>query len=146
MTPARKTPRRRNATSPHRRPPALTWPDASWRWASDGALVLTLPVPGSANRQWRAGRGRTYKNKAAREYEEAAGWAMASCPKLSGEVAVDVAWYTPRKLDLDNRAKPLLDALKGIAFGDDIEVAELHMRRVVTKEVAACMLVSIRSA
>jgi Holliday junction resolvase RusA-like endonuclease len=108
--------------------------------------VLTLPVPGSANRQWRVGRGRTYKTETARKYEEAAGWAMASCPKLSGEIAVDVTWYTPRKSDLDNRAKPLLDALKGIAFGDDIEVAELHMRRVVTEELAACMLVAIRPA
>lgn len=145
MSAARKTPRRRNATSPHRRPPALTWPDASWRWADDGALVLTLPVPGSANRQWRAGKGRTYKAKAAREYEAAAGWAMASCPRLEGEVAVEVTWFRARRTgDLDNKLKPLLDALKGVAFGDDARVRRLAIERVDSDAVAACVTVAIR--
>jgi len=144
---ARKTPPRRNRTSPHRRPPAVTWPDATWRWADDGALVLTLPVPGSANRQWRAGRGRTYKNKAAREYEEAAGWAMASCPRVTGDVAVEITWYRARRVgDVDNRLKPLLDALKEVAFGDDAAVARLTIARVDTDLLAACVVVAIRPA
>jgi len=145
MTAPRKTPRRKNATSPHRRPEALAWPDSSWRWAADGALVLTLPVPGSANRLSRTGKGRVYKPKAEREYQAAAGWAMASCPKLAGDVDVSVVWYRARRTgDVDNRLKPLLDALKDVAFGDDASVARLAIERIDSPEVRPCMVVAIR--
>ena len=144
MSAERKTPRRRNATTPHRRPEALTWPDASWRWAADGALVLTLPVPGSANRIWRMGKGRTYKAKSAKEYTEGAVWSLHGCPKLLGEVSVDITWFTARRSDLDNRIKLLLDALKHVAFGDDADVCELHARRTLTTDLAPCVVVSIR--
>ena len=145
MTAPRKTPRRRNASSPHRRPEAITWPDSTWRWAQDGALVLTLPVPGSANRLSRTGKGRVYKPKAEREYQSAAGWAMASCPKLDGDVDVAVIWYrAKRQGDVDNRLKPLLDALKDVAFGDDAAVARLSIERIDSPDVRPCMVVAIR--
>jgi Holliday junction resolvase RusA-like endonuclease len=145
MTAARKTPRRKNATSPHRRPEAITWPDSTWRWAQDGALVLTLPVPGSANRLSRTGKGRVYKPKAEREYQASAGWAMASCPRIPGDVDVSVIWYRARKSgDVDNRLKPLLDALKDVAFGDDAAVARLAIERIDSPEVRPCMVVAIR--
>ena len=141
----RTVPQRRNGTSKHRRPPALEWVDSSWRWADDGALVLTLPVPGSANRQSRTGKGRVFKPKDVREYEEAAGWAMASCPKLAGEVSVDIVWYRKAKVgDVDNRLKPLLDTLKGVAFGDDAKVRRLSIERIDSDEVRACVVVVIR--
>jgi Holliday junction resolvase RusA-like endonuclease len=147
MTAARKTPRRKNATSPHRRPEAITWPDSTWRWGADGALVLTVPVPGSANRLSRTGKGRVYKPKAEREYQTAAGWAMASCPKIAGEVAVEIVWYrAKRQGDVDNRIKPLLDALKDVAFGDDASVARLSIERLDTPEVRPCMVVMVRPA
>lgn len=146
-TGAGKRPPRRNGASRDRRPAAVTWPDAHWRWGEDGALVLVLPVPGSANRQWRAGRGRTYKSAAAREYEESAGWAMASCPKIPGEVSVDIVWFRERRVgDCDNKVKPLLDALKGVAFGDDAAVQRVCIERVDAPDVAACMVVTIRRA
>jgi Holliday junction resolvase RusA-like endonuclease len=150
MTAPRKTPRRRNATSPHRRPEAITWPDSTWRWAEDGALVLTLPVPGSANRLSRTGKGRMgrtqiYKPRAEREYQAAAGWAMASCPKIAGDVEVAVIWYrAKRQGDVDNRLKPLLDALKDVAFGDDAAVARLSIERIDSPDVRPCMVVAIR--
>jgi Holliday junction resolvase RusA-like endonuclease len=145
MTAARKTPRRKNATSPHRRPDAITWPDSTWRWAQDGALVLTVPVPGSANRLSRTGKGRVYKPKTEREYQAAAGWAMASCPKIAGDVDVSVIWYrAKRQGDVDNRLKPLLDALKDVAFGDDASVARLAIERIDSAEVRPCMVVAIR--
>ena len=145
MSAERKTPRRRNATTPHRRPEALTWPDSGWRWGEDGALVLTMPSPGSANRHSRTGKGRVYKPKAVREYQTAAGWAMASCPKIMGDVSVDVTWYRERRVgDVDNKLKPLLDALKDVAFGDDAKVAALSIRRIDSPEMRPCMVVSIR--
>jgi len=145
MTAARKTPRRRNGTSPNRRPDALAWPDSSWRWASDGALVLTLPVPGSANRLSRTGKGRVYKAKAERDYQASAGWAMASCPKIVGDVDVAVTWYRARRQgDVDNRLKPLLDALKDVAFGDDASVARLAIERIDSPDIRPCMVVAIR--
>lgn len=150
MKSPRRTPRRRNATSPHRRPRALEWGDSSWRWADDGALVLTLPVPGSGNRQSRSGvtfggRRTTYKPNAVREYQIAAGWAMGSCPKIPGEVDVAVIWYRAAKQgDVDNRLKPLLDALKHVAFGDDSSVAKLSIERIDNPEMRPCMVVAIR--
>lgn len=150
MSAPRKIPRRRNATSPHRRPEAITWPDSSWRWTDDGALVLTLPVPGSANRlafmgATKTGRGRMVKSREGREYQAAAGWAMASCPKLDGDVDVAVTWYrAKRQGDVDNRLKPLLDALKDVAFGDDAAVARLSIERIDSPEMRPCMVVAIR--
>jgi len=145
MSASRKTPRRKNAASPNRRPEALTWPDAGWRWADDGSLVLTLPSPGSANRHTRTGHGRVYKPKAVREYQASAGWAMASCPKIPGDVSVDVTWFRERRSgDVDNKLKPLLDALKDVAFGDDAKVAELSIRRIDSPEVRPCMVVAVR--
>lgn len=91
-------------------------------------ISLTLPVPPSANRLWRNGRGRTYKTNAAKSYELAV---LAECRRkrvepVRGKVAVGIVWYRDRKAgDLDNKIKPCLDALKGLAFGDDALVYHL---------------------
>ena len=138
---AARTPRPRRRPA---RPPPLTWPDATWRWTEDGALALTLPVPGSANRQWRAGKGRTHKSAHARQYEESAGWALASCPKLRGPVQVTLCWIRQRATgDLDNRIKPTLDALKQIAFEDDAQVRRITAEILDAPDLAACLLVTI---
>jgi Holliday junction resolvase RusA-like endonuclease len=44
---------------------------------------------------------------------------------------VSIAFYfaTKRRRDLDNQNKLILDALTGIAYDDDSQIAELHLYR-----------------
>jgi Holliday junction resolvase RusA-like endonuclease len=49
---------------------------------------------------------------------------------VEGNVKVSLDVYRPKRIgDLDNQIKVTLDALKGIAFGDDKQVIELHAYR-----------------
>lgn len=50
---------------------------------------------------------------------------------LQGDVSLSITLYfgTKRKADLDNFNKLSLDALTGIAYEDDSQVAELHLKR-----------------
>jgi Holliday junction resolvase RusA-like endonuclease len=49
---------------------------------------------------------------------------------LDGEVAITWRWFRARKSgDLDNRSKPLKDALQGIAYHNDSQVVEEHAYR-----------------
>ena len=54
---------------------------------------------------------------------------------LQGDVAVSVVFYfgTKRRFDLDNANKLWADALTGIVYGDDSQIAELTLRRAYDK-------------
>ena len=80
----------------------------------------------------RFGRGRTYTPAKTRAAERtikllalAAGWRP-----LPGRLAVHVAFYLPdhRRVDLDNLVK-ILDALNGVAWADDAQVATLEAEK-----------------
>lgn len=93
---------------------------------------LVLPVPPSANRYWRFDRGTIHIAKDGvsykREVEEIA--ARASLVQLEGDVVVRLVWYRARRAgDLDNRLKQCLDALQGVFFANDAQIAELRFRR-----------------
>lgn len=93
---------------------------------------IALPYPPAANRYWRSVAGRVLVSREAREYKHAAAlMALAAGVRpLDGEVAVSLHIYRPRKSgDLDGRIKVTLDALNGIAWRDDSQVAELHAYR-----------------
>ena len=96
------------------------------------AIVLTLPCPPTANTYYRhvghrvliSSEGRSYKRTV-----EARCW-LAKVRPISGAVALEIHWYRPAKRgDVDNILKPLLDALKDHAFGDDATVARLVAER-----------------
>ena len=95
-------------------------------------MRLILPLPPSSNRYWRNYRGVTMISDEARAYKTEV-WAtakQAGVEVLEGDVIVSIDLYRARKAgDLDNRIKVTLDALNGIAWRDDKQVAEIHARR-----------------
>ena len=104
-------------------PPSLTWGP------------VTLPVPPSANRYWRSWRGRVVRSAEAEAYCYAVGlmtrrYRGTEWPTRGAAVAVAVRWVRAKAAgDLDNRLKVLLDALQGVLYWDDGQVAELHAYR-----------------
>ena len=101
-------------------------------------IRLTLQSPPSANRLYRNVRGKTLKSQVARQY-------MRQCkrdasqqvgrPPLVGDVSLTLHWYRPAKRgDVSNRIKIVEDALQGIAYENDKQVAELHVYRHEDKD------------
>jgi Holliday junction resolvase RusA-like endonuclease len=73
----------------------------------------------------------TAEGKALKEQYQWEARAQWRGPRLEGDISVSVTFYfaTKRKRDLDNQNKLVLDALTGIVYGDDSQVAELNLRR-----------------
>jgi Holliday junction resolvase RusA-like endonuclease len=109
----------------------LTWADATVAMLPGGGWRFTLPVVTSANRQWRMGKGRTYKAKAATDDARAAALLFRHVVPLVGDLSVTITWYrAQRSGDCDNRIKGTLDLLRGIAYADDASVAKVSCERV----------------
>ena len=97
-------------------------------------LKFTLPFPPSSNRYWRNFRGRMVKSAEARAYHQQISLLLRNITQFTGEVVIALDFYRPKKQgDLDNRIKICLDALNGIAFEDDKQVAEIYARRFEDK-------------
>lgn len=120
-------------------------------------ISLTLPYPPSANRYWRSrvvkGISMTYVSAEAKAYKATvcglAKIAGVNAP-ITGRVAFDIKLYPSRPqdwerrmkrspddwddtvqcIDLDNANKVLLDALKGVAIGDDKWVRRITSERM----------------
>ena len=98
-------------------------------------MIFCLPYPPTANTYWRVWRGRAVKSAEAREYQRkvkllAKATLGRDVGPLRGPVRVEVSVYRPqRRGDLDNTLKVILDALRGIAYGDDAQVIHLVARR-----------------
>lgn len=96
---------------------------------------FTLPVPPSANRWHRVVMGRIVKSKMAREYQERAAILALSQGvrqiRRPAQVAVEIVWYRQAKRgDTDKRGGVALDALQGVAFENDSQIADYRIRRV----------------
>lgn len=99
-----------------------------------GNLIrLSLPYPPTANLYWRLMRGRIVKSTEARDYQKRVRWLAlaAKVRPIDGPVVVTVVAYRPRRVgDLDNTLKVVIDALKGVAWHDDSQLAEIRATRL----------------
>lgn len=94
--------------------------------------MITLPCPPSTNNLYMTLRRRRVMTPEARAFKQTAADAArrAGVLKTARPVVVDIDVFRPRKAgDIDNYAKICLDAMKGIAWVDDEQVVELHVRR-----------------
>lgn len=108
-----------------------------------GSFVLELPYPPSVNRYFRMFRNRIVTSAEAREYKAQAGWLARERglhAPLDGPVALRAFLHPratkmkskavmPRCIDLDNALKVALDAMNGIVYEDDRQIAEIHITR-----------------
>lgn len=96
--------------------------------------IIVPGNPVSVNRAYRTGNGNFYMDSKASAWKDLVGWqarAQWKGPAASGRVKVrlDLFFKTKQRRDLDNCAKPILDALEGIVFENDDQIDELHMVR-----------------
>lgn len=97
------------------------------------AVSLHLPFPPSANTYYRRGPKSTYLSKSGIAYKAAVSDAVAmSGYKLDGRIDLFVALSSPtkRKYDLDNRIKPLQDAMQDAGlYADDEQIDRITVVR-----------------
>lgn len=105
-----------------------------------GGVSLVLPLPPSVNSYWRsvpATRNRIARvliSEQGRRFKAACRRAAAAqCAKpLAGDVSIRcVVYFKDRRRDLDNVLKPLLDALNGVVYRDDRQVAHLEFTKAL---------------
>lgn len=112
------------------------------------AVSLHLPFPPSANTYYRRGRHATYLSPQGRAYKAAVSDAAAIVGiKLEGRLDVFVALSSPtkRKYDLDNRIKPLQDAMQDAGlYDDDEQIDRLTVVRHPPSNGGYCKVVMVR--
>lgn len=135
-------------------------------------VILVLPPPVSANVYWRTrvagNRAMTYVSAEAKEFKaqaKVAALAGGLASPIAGRVRVDLAMYpgrpkdfakrqrqhgnawddSVRSIDLDNAIKVTLDALKGVAFDDDVWVREIVAKRMEPDAHGARLVVRVQS-
>jgi crossover junction endodeoxyribonuclease RusA len=101
-------------------------------------VALVLPLPPSVNSYWRsvpATRNRIARvliSEQGRRFKRACRTAAAAQCKspLDGDVSLRcVVYFKDRRRDLDNVCKPLLDALNGVAYGDDRQIVHIELTK-----------------
>ena len=95
-------------------------------------------VPRPKARARRGAGGRWYTPQVTKAYEEAVGMAARTAgarTPYDGAVRLHIVLWLPdrRRRDLDNCAKSICDALNGIAYLDDAQIAELFVRRYMDR-------------
>jgi len=113
------------------------------------SFSVEISVPPSLNHAYRnvPGRGRAKSSEYASWMNDAVKilWALVpAAQRISGPVSITIA--LPEKLqgDIDNRVKPILDALvKSGRIDDDRNVHEIYVRRL---RAASLALVTVEAA
>ena len=130
----------------------------NWETRHGGVEVISIHVPGTPVAQPRAkattinGHARMYTPTTASAFKAAVAMLAEKShpgPPLDGAVAISITFVLDRpkskiwkrremprerhciKPDADNLAKSVMDALKGIAWRDDSQVASLHVAKWV---------------
>ena len=89
-------------------------------------IILDLPLPNSANTHWRNARGITYISKKGVEFRKLVADYVSEfsivAPPGRLLVGIDIYPDSKRRMDIDNRIKPLLDALEhaGVMENDSL--------------------------
>lgn len=97
-------------------------------------LVFSIKMPPTANKIWRVRKGSVpYKSEEYRAWRTEAAWDIAAQRggnSIEGPCKVEISARRPRaNADLDNRIKPILDALQdGGAFANDNAVHEISAK------------------
>lgn len=106
----------------------LDWLASVWNRAPD--VVLTLPIPPSANEMNTVSRGRIHNSKKYTAWLREMGWlcqAQRGAGRISGSYAIRVTAPKMRK-DLGNIEKPLSDGLqKARVVPNDRKAAEIRL-------------------
>ena len=106
--------------------------------------ILTVPVPPSANRWHRHVGRRVLLSAEARAYLRDLPNHLPDLTPLTGPIRVDIRWYRARRSgDVDKRGAILLDALQGIAYADDSQVADYRIWRDDSQPAQSRMVVTI---
>lgn len=95
-------------------------------------IYLTIPWPPSANRYYRAVKGRSILSKEARDYRAAVVALVKQEQPFTGRLAVHLHAFPPdkRRFDVDNRCKQVLDALQHAGvYVDDGQIDKLSIQR-----------------
>jgi len=85
-------------------------------------------------------RGHAFTPPQTKAWERVVGWKARSVmdgrEPLAGEIAVMLEFYRVNAVacDLDNLAKAVMDALNGICYRDDRQIAEMHIVRFVDRK------------
>lgn len=128
---------------PAKRPAPLTWADATVEATPQG-WRFTMPVPERVNAVWRQYKGRTIVSAKHRADKAVVGHVWPRITPLRGDVAVSITWYRARKAgDVDGRIKSALDLLRGIAYADDAQVADVRAVRIDDPTERARLVVDV---
>ena len=96
--------------------------------------MITLPYPPSGNRYWRVYKSKIVKSQEARIYQNAVRLLAINWRRKfwDGRLAARLELYAPNriKMDLDNSAKVVLDALQTAeVYENDSQIDDLHIIR-----------------
>ena len=147
-----KSDRQQDATGQEPSPDAIVRPG----WSCGRVFRFDLAFPPSANTYYRTTayipkegrpdpRAATYLSAKGRAYRYSVCDDIEPRPEfpLACRVAIDVSLYFPtkRRCDIDNRLKPLLDALEyARVFHDDSQVDCLRVSRGVVRKGGRCLV------
>ena len=99
------------------------------------AIAVRLDFPPSMNTYWRYCRGRVFLSQKGREYKKAVAANVTPGPSglFTGRLGVQLQLSAPNRtqdIDLDNRLKPVFDALEGVLYVNDRQIDKIIVERM----------------
>lgn len=102
-------------------------------------MKFTIPLPPPLNATYKYGKGKYYKVKEVRDWEEEAGWEIKRQVKkskpLTENIYVCLAMFLKRDRDIDSSIKTVLDLLQSLRiYSNDSQVTFLNVRKELDKK------------